>query len=384
MNAIQPKSNFICFTSLPVKYFKFIGICLQPPEMLSIKCARVVAMVSIIILFLHQFLYLFTPELTFSERIEAIGILNYTNVAIGKIFSLIYNRGLLLKNYCELERIYPSVAVERHYKLGRYLRIYARVKSFLHTFFVYILIAYLLFPIAHSFYDLFSTGAYTYRMPAMFWYPLSVEESLLAYLFYISLQCVSCCCAAIVILSADLCLYNTVAQLLLHLDMLAQRILELQPAEKGSMRALKAIIEYHQTILLLAQDVNDIFAPSIIFSLASSSFILCFSAYQLLGDVSFVFGAKVLLLLCYEMKQVVITCYYGDKLIESSSRVFDVLYAHDWTFGSPAYKRLVLIMMLRTHKPIALNVAGIADVSLITLKQVLSTAYQVFAVLKTA
>lgn len=93
---------------------------------------------------------------------------------------------------------------------------------------------------------------------------------------------------------------------------------------------LSAVYRFLLYFLLsrLAQDVNGIFAPSIIFSLASSSFILCFSAYQLLDDVSFVFAVKVLLLLCYEMKQVVITCYYGDRLIESVGAAF--LYAFNY------------------------------------------------------
>ncbi|XP_012162260.2 odorant receptor 85b-like [Ceratitis capitata] len=356
MNAIKRNTNFLRFTAGPVKYFKVIGICLQPPETLSIKFARFLTVLTTLLLFVHQIAFLVTPGRTFVELSAAVGLLNYTTVGAGKILFLILNRHLLLKSYTQLQAIYPSEAVERHYKLDRYLLIYKRVETLLYNFFKYILIVYLVSPIVQSFYDLWSNGAYSYRMPTIIWYPVPLEESLL----------------------------DSVSQLMLHLDLLAQRILELQPAEQGSMNDLKAIIEYHQRILTLAQDVNSIFAPSIVFSLASSSFILCFSAYQLLEDVSFIFALKVLLLLGYEMKQVVITCYYGDKLMDSSANLFNVVYAHDWTDGTPAYKRLVLIMLIRTYRPIALNVAGIADVSLITLKQVLSTSYQIFAVLKTA
>ncbi|CAD7014844.1 unnamed protein product [Ceratitis capitata] len=384
MNAIKRNTNFLRFTAGPVKYFKVIGICLQPPETLSIKFARFLTVLTTLLLFVHQIAFLVTPGRTFIELSAAVGLLNYTTVGAGKILFLILNRHLLLKSYTQLQVIYPSEAVERHYKLDRYLLIYKRVEILLYNFFKYILIVYLVSPIVQSFYDLWSNGAYSYRMPTIIWYPVPLEESLLEYVVYLIFESYTSFSLGTIILSADLCLFSSVSQLMLHLDLLAQRILELQPAEQGSMNDLKAIIEYHQRILTLAQDVNSIFAPSIVFSLASSSFILCFSAYQLLEDVSFIFALKVLLLLGYEMKQVVITCYYGDKLMDSSANLFNVVYAHDWTDGTPAYKRLVLIMLIRTYRPIALNVAGIADVSLITLKQVLSTSYQIFAVLKTA
>ncbi|XP_053963546.1 odorant receptor 85b-like [Anastrepha ludens] len=384
MNGVQQKSNFVRFTAGPVKYFKIIGICLQPPETLRIKCSRFITVASIFLMLAHQIGYLLTPGRTFAEQSAAVALMNYTTVSFGKILFLIYNRHLLLKSHGQLKAIHPSVELERQYKLEHHLLFYARVEILLYRFFKYILIIYLVYPIVQSFYDLWSTGVYTYLMPALYWYPVRVEESLLVYLFYVSFQSFSSYCAGTIILSADLCLFSSVSQLLLHLELIAQRILELQPAESDSLGALKVIIEYHQRIFMLAHDVNAIFAASIIFSLTSSSFILCFSAYQLLGDVSFIFALKVLLLLCYEMKQVVITCYYGDRLMESSLNLFNVVYAHNWPDGSPAYKRLVLIMMIRTYRPIFLNVAGIADVTLITLKQVLSASYQIFAVLKTA
>nr|QKN21160.1 odorant receptor [Zeugodacus cucurbitae] len=384
MNAIERNTNFTRFTAGPVRYFKFIGICLQPPEMRSYKYTRILIVLTILLMFLHQIGYILTPGRTFAEQSTAAGLLNYTTVSGGKILFLIYNRHLLLNSHCQLAALYPSASLERRYKLEHYLRIYAHVQTLLYNFFKYILIIYLLYPLVQSCYDLWSNGVYSYLMPTLFWYPVPLEQSLLVYIVYFLFACFCSFCAGLIILSADLCLFSSVSQLMLHLDLLAQRISELQPAEPESLSALKAIIEYHQKILILAHDVNSTFAPTILFSLASSSFILCFSAYQLLDDVSFIFALKVLLLLGYEMKQVVITCYYGDKLMDSSANLFNAVYAHNWADGSPAYKRLVLFMLVRTYRPIALKVAGISDVSLITLKQVLSTSYQIFTVLKTA
>ncbi|XP_014103608.3 putative odorant receptor 92a [Bactrocera oleae] len=383
MNAIERNTNFTRFTAGPVRYFKFIGICLQPPERPHTKYKRMLTVLTIALMFLHQIAYILEPGRTFAEQSAAAGLLNYTTVSGGKILFLIYNRCLLLSNHCQLAALYPSAAMERHYKLEHYLRIYARVQTLLYNFFKYILIIYLIYPIAQSLYDLWSSGVYSYIMPTLFWYPVPLEQSLYVYIVYLLFACFCSFCAGLIILSADLCLFSSVSQLMLHLDLLAQRISALRPAQEGSLSALKAIIEYHQKILTLAHNVNSIFAPSILFSLASSSFILCFSAYQLLDDVSFIFVLKVFLLLCYEMKQVVITCYYGDKLMDSSANLFTAVYAHNWTDGSPVYKRLVLFMLVRTYRPIALKVAGISDVSLITLKQVLSTSYQIFTVLKT-
>lgn len=249
MNAIERNTNFTRFTTGPVKYFKFIGICLQPPEMRSTKYKRFLIVLTILLMFLHQIGYLLAPGRTFAEQSAAAGLLNYTTVSGGKILFLIHNRRLLLSSHCQLAILYPSAAVERRYKLEHYLHIYARVQTLLYNFFKYILIIYLIYPIVQSFYDLWSSGVYSYIMPTLFWYPVPLEESLFVYIVYFLFECFCSFCAGLIILSADLCLFSSVSQLMLHLDLLAQRMHELQPAEPESLCALEAIIEYHQKVL---------------------------------------------------------------------------------------------------------------------------------------
>ena len=55
-----------------------------------------------------------------------------------------------------------------------------------------------------------------------------------------------------------------------------------------------------------------------------------------------------------------------------SEKVHEAIYQHDWVRGSPKYKRLVIMSMLRTMYPCALNVAGIAHINLIALKEVIT------------
>lgn len=74
----------------------------------------------------------------------------------------------------------------------------------------------------------------------------------------------------------------------------------------------------------VANEINNIFGLSIIFSVMSSSFTLCLVAYQMLDDVSMFTIVKAFILLLYESKQVIITSYIGQKLKECVS-MFQVI-----------------------------------------------------------
>ncbi|XP_037944162.1 odorant receptor 2a-like [Teleopsis dalmanni] len=70
------------------------------------------------------------------------------------------------------------------------------------------------------------------------------------------------------------------------------------------------------------------------------------------------------------MKEVVIICYFGNLLMDNSSKMFDALCTQNWLRSSLEYKKMVLLMLMVTRRPVTLNISGIAEVNLVTLKQV--------------
>ncbi|XP_055919517.1 putative odorant receptor 92a, partial [Eupeodes corollae] len=190
--------------------------------------------------------------------------------------------------------------------------------------------------------------------------------------------------SAVTILSLDLCLFSSLLQLCVHFDIINKNILLIE-ATKGeeAIILLKKQVVYHQEMLSLAEKLNSVFTPSVLFSLLSSSLIICFTGFQLLGEITLFIVVKAIFLLAYELKQVAITCFLGDKLIEISLKISDAIYEHNWYKGTPKYRRLVLMVLMRSQHSVALHIAGISDISLQTFRQVMSISYQIFTVLRT-
>ncbi|XP_037941919.1 odorant receptor 85f-like [Teleopsis dalmanni] len=151
---------------------------------------------------------------------------------------------------------------------------------------------------------------------------------------------------------------------------ISQNISEINPEDPDCVCQLKNIIKEHQILLRLVKKIDGIFSPSVLLSLMSSSFILCFTTFRLLNEKSLLLVSLSILILGFEMKEVVIICYIGNLLMDNSSKMFDALCTQNWLRSSLEYKKMVLLMLMVTRRPVTLNISGIAEVNLVTLKQV--------------
>ncbi|XP_061387641.1 putative odorant receptor 85d [Musca vetustissima] len=299
-----------------------------------------------------------------------------------------YRRQALPRVLKTLDEIYPENREEEKYNLKKYFRYYSRIEKFIWSFYRVVGPVYVTLPLVQSLRCIWTMGQFTLFLPLSLWKmgdPMDNQWWLL-YIVYYMIGAFSAISSGMTITGCDLCLYSLITQLCMHYDLLSRRILELQPAEGEDLvtKKLHILIRQHRQITDLANEINRIFALSIIFSVMSSSFTLCLVAYQMLDDVSMFTIVKAFILLLYESKQVIITCYVGQKLKECSSLVNASLYAHSWYDGSPKYRRCVLFMLLCTMEPFVLNFMGIADITVITLKEVYGNAYRLFTVFKSA
>uniref|UniRef100_A0A1I8Q8I8 Odorant receptor n=2 Tax=Stomoxys calcitrans TaxID=35570 RepID=A0A1I8Q8I8_STOCA len=321
------------------------------------------------------------------ERLPNIIFNNYIIVGIGKILAIYYHRLAMAKAVDYLRVIYPSKAIERKYQLGDYFKFYSRLEMVIWTFYRMVGPSFLLLPLFQSFINIWLRGKFSFILPLHMWGfdEANIGESSpwVLYILYYLLGGWCCLSVGMSITACDLLLYGMIIQLCQHFDLNSKQILELSPGnEMEALEQLKKIGIQHQKIMELAKEVNRIFGPSIIFSVMSSSFILCLVTYQMLDDVPYFTILKSFILLLYESKQVIITCYMGQKIMECSSLVNESLYMHNWVDGSVKYRRHVLIMLLCTAQPFVLYIGGIADITLVTLKVVYGNAYRLFTVFK--
>ncbi|XP_055844547.1 putative odorant receptor 92a [Episyrphus balteatus] len=321
-------------------------------------------------------------EVDLQTRTINISYINYFLVSTAKLSSLYYYRTNINEIFKEFRQTYPTEECEKAFHLQKYLNQYLKIEKVLAGFFKTIFSFYTSFPFVLSVLELIKNGRFGFITPCMLWYGIeSPKDNYFLYVLYYFSQSHASCVAATTILGLDLCLFSSLLQLCMHFDIVSKNILLIEPDEKATVK-LKEQIVYHQRLLRLAEKLNVVFTPSVLFSLLSSSLIICFAGFQLLGDLSLFIITKSVILLAYELKQVAITCFLGDKLIEISQQISNSMYAHKWYLGTPKYREIVLMVLMRSQKSVGLRIGGISDISLQTFRNVMSISYQVFTLLK--
>uniref|UniRef100_A0A6P7FSF3 Odorant receptor 45a-like n=1 Tax=Diabrotica virgifera virgifera TaxID=50390 RepID=A0A6P7FSF3_DIAVI len=74
-------------------------------------------------------------------------------------------------------------------------------------------------------------------------------------------------------------------------------------------------------------------------------------------------------------------CYFGHLLKTKSTDVEDACYMFNWDESSKPVQKMLLIMMIRAHKPLAVQ-AVFVNFSMTTLTAILRTSYSYAAVLR--
>ncbi|XP_055837703.1 putative odorant receptor 92a [Episyrphus balteatus] len=345
------------------------------------------ALVNVVFVVVGLCLYVAFAEINLYAKTEALLNINYYFVAVAKIITMIPNRKRILEAFNEFHETHPGKCIlENAYIYQMHEKKYKLIEKVVVKFFWSAMIFYCFQALTVSFIDLVMKGTFTFNLPwMMVWYGIEFpKENVPYYVFMYISQTWSIYVAASISLAMDLCIYSSIIQLNMRLDIICKNIINIEPDETNkAFKELQKEISAHQRFIRLAEKLNIVFTPSVLFSLLSSSLIICFTGFQLLGELSLFIVVKAIFLLAYELKQVAITCFLGDKLIEISLKISDAIYEHKWYNGTPKYRRLVLMVLMRSQHSVALHIAGISDISLQTFRQVMSISYQIFTVLRT-
>uniref|UniRef100_A0A1A9WA50 Odorant receptor n=1 Tax=Glossina brevipalpis TaxID=37001 RepID=A0A1A9WA50_9MUSC len=385
-NRFTSITSFNSFVDRPKQMLKYSGIKLDKEEISFYKMYTFLVIITIMFAIISQLWYVASCDASDPHRVIVVVYSAYFMVDLGKMVNILYRQSSLIECLAELQDICPDKDIERKYKLQHYLKSYKRVENFFYYMVIFLVITFSLDAIARSLLQLYLKGSYGYLMTVVMRPAIPYEDSLLIYISYFVLSTASGTWVAINIIAIDLCLLGCVLQLCLHFELLSKQLMELDPSKLTELEAIKklnSIAKHHNELIGLSRKINRTFSGSMICNLMAASFVLCFLCYQMLGDVQFLDIVKTILLLLNESKQVLLICYCGDRLSDSSQLFNDSLYMHNWVDGSVRYQHHLLFMILYAHKPVMLNLLGLIDITLITLKEVYGAAYRFFTVLKT-
>ncbi|XP_043285616.1 uncharacterized protein [Venturia canescens] len=144
-------------------------------------------------------------------------------------------------------------------------------------------------------------------------------------------------------------------------------------------------IRHHVRIFQLASTLNGIFGFVIFLQFSISSLVLCVSVYEVSKEKLFSpeFVAIVMYLAAMLM-QIFILCYYGNELSLQSVDICQAVYRMDWTSFEIETKRSLIVIMLRSQRPITFVCYNVIALSLDAFTSLIKLSYSVFNVLSTS
>ncbi|XP_016959768.3 odorant receptor 85f [Drosophila biarmipes] len=293
-------------------------------------------------------------------------------------------RGAIQSLNSKLARIYPKTTLDR---------IYHRVndhywsKSFVYLVIIYIgsSIMVVIGPIITSLISLFNHHGFSY----MHCYPYFIfnpeKHSNWIYLGIYVLEWLHSTQMVISNIGADIWLIYFQVQINLHFRGIIQSLEDHKPSVENDYKDrefLSKIVDKQVYLASMQNDLNDIFGGSLLLSLLTTASVLCTVAvYTLLQGVSLE-GCTYVIFIGTSAMQVYLVCYYGQQVLDLSAQVAHAVYNHDFHNASIAYKKYLLIIIIRAQQPVELSAMGYLPISLDTFKQLMSVTYRVITMLR--
>ncbi|KAK9506702.1 hypothetical protein O3M35_008589 [Rhynocoris fuscipes] len=146
---------------------------------------------------------------------------------------------------------------------------------------------------------------------------------------------------------------------------------------------LTQCVKHHKAITRIFVLLNDLYNYSLLAILLLSVYMLCLCGIMFTSDeVEFAPKLQFAFFLSGEIVHVFIYCWYGQKLIDLSGELSDVLYFTDWFNYSSDIKGHLLMLQVRCLRELKLSVGGFMEASFNTFSNLMNSAYSYYNVMQ--
>ena len=179
---------------------------------------------------------------------------------------------------------------------------------------------------------------------------------------------------SVLTMASDSLLYGLITVISMEFYFLNNDLIFIKVETKDKRREKIAVtVDRHNKLLEMCKKLQKIFEPYFLYGFITSSLILCMISFELvatsLGTMSYMFDVSYLAM---NGSQILLLCFYGQKLIDSSAGLENAIYGCDWTdLDDNDFKKTVVIIMVRAQRPMKLTAMGFADISLETFAAVI-------------
>lgn len=189
------------------------------------------------------------------------------------------------------------------------------------------------------------------HLPLHMWFPFDQNDLGIFTLVYLwmALSTVAC---ALFLSGCDVMLYGFLTIISLKFEFLAKEFQDIDVRKIGLKINLIELIKQHGEFITAANKLQAIFSLGLFSNFFGASILICCSCFQLTS-----FHEESTVLICYGfgtafgMLQILLLCYFSQKLIDSSLSIGDGVYKLEWySIEDVQIRKLILLVIMRSQK----------------------------------
>ncbi|KAJ8975933.1 hypothetical protein NQ317_014893, partial [Molorchus minor] len=191
------------------------------------------------------------------------------------------------------------------------------------------------------------------------WYPLAqlimVEE-----LFVTSL-------GTIIVLSITMLICGILTHTSANLEHLKRKILEISDIEDTKVAEhVNWCVKYHTAIISFSDRTNNAFSEMMLVHITWTSFIISVLGIEIIMDDNVFNSFRFAMHLGGWLGMLFLICFYGQTLMDISTDISKAVYETEWYTKAPTIRKSLVLILLRSQKPLVLRAAGLKVMSLAT------------------
>lgn len=196
-----------------------------------------------------------------------------------------------------------------------------------------------------------------------FWIPFALDSTAKYVIYFLWSYWISatyCMCGV----GSDFMFFSTITLLCLEFESIKEEFKKKINEDED----LKILIDKYDRLIQLSNDLHAIFENYLFFYISQSSIIVGLICFQLVATDDFL---RFIPYLFVTLNQLWLLCYFGQKLLDSSSSISMGIFESSWfnVKGLQNKKNLIFIIQ-RSQKPKIFNARGYATITLETFKGV--------------
>ncbi|XP_022904516.1 odorant receptor 85c-like [Onthophagus taurus] len=141
---------------------------------------------------------------------------------------------------------------------------------------------------------------------------------------------------------------------------------------------VKFCVEYHHEIIKFVENINLSFGSQLVVHVTLTSLVISILGFEILMEDDLFESVRYGMHLSGWLLLLFTICHFGQNLMDESTSLAIAAYNTPWYNSPVSIQKDILLILIRSQKPLTLNAMNLGDLSRATFLKVLSSAYSYF------